>query len=98
MIYSITFAVENRAESEWIAYMKEIHIPQILKSDLVTSYHFTKVLSDETTDRAYNLQLHYPTRSHLEQYIAELDQEIQSRLQQQFNGKLGSFCTFLEQV
>ena len=98
IIYSITYAVEDKVESHWISYMKEVHIPKILKSGLSTDHHFTKVLAEETTDTAYNLQIHYPSRVHLEQFLSEIDQTIQNELNAKFQGKLGSFSTFLEQV
>jgi hypothetical protein len=52
IVYNVTFSVDKNIADEWISWMKEIHIPKLLKEGLFESCKMLKVLSheDEQTD------------------------------------------------
>lgn len=97
-IYSITTAIDQSIEQEWVNHIQSHIIPQILKTGLIEDYRFIRVIPSPGVDLSYNLQLRCENRAALNQYIAFHEQEIYKEEKLKFEGKLASFQNVLEQV
>ena len=42
ILYNVTVKVDPEVEDEWVNWMKEVHIPDVLKSGLFERHHFLK--------------------------------------------------------
>ena len=47
LIYNVTSGIDKDIEQEWLAWMKESHIPEVMKTQMFVSYRIYKVLSAE---------------------------------------------------
>ena len=52
IIYSITFAIEDGIEQEWISYMKEEYIANIMEIGLFNDFRFAKTHPVSDVDTA----------------------------------------------
>ena len=66
IIYSITFAIEDGIEQEWISYMKEEYIANIMEIGLFNDFRFAKTHPVSDVDTAYNVQFRCESLTHLE--------------------------------
>src|SRR5260221_5302894 len=47
ILYNVTFGIDREIEPEWVLWMKETHIPEMLSTGIFTGHKFYKVLSHE---------------------------------------------------
>ena len=63
--YSVTITIQATIESEWVDWMKRVHVPDVLRTGCFVECRFYKVLGAEGDEPTYVLQ--YRCRS-LEEY------------------------------
>ena len=57
LLYNITFGIDKGIEEEWIAWMKENYLPEVLKTGMFSDYKMYKVLThDDETSVSYSIQ------------------------------------------
>ncbi|MEJ0030981.1 MAG: DUF4286 family protein [Bacteroidota bacterium] len=93
IVYNVTFSVDKGISDEWISWMKETHIPKLLKEGMFESCKMLKVLShdDEQTD-AFAVQFFSKLVNGAEKY--HLNDDIQKR----FGDRVLSYSTLLREV
>lgn len=101
IIYSVTVSINKGVESDWLHWMKEVHIPDVMATGLFSESHFNKLLYPPPHDdnsATYNIQYHCASLADYERYQEEfaprLQQEHTARYEQQFV----AFRTILESV
>ena len=47
LIYNVTVGVDKAFEQEWLLWMREIHIPDVMATRMFTGYKIYKVLASE---------------------------------------------------
>lgn len=98
LIYNVTINVEESIEKEWLTWMQQVHIPEVLATGKLVKALMTKVRIDEDMGGVtYSVQYGCPSQAHLDAYY----QEDQARLQaagNKFAGKSVSFRTELEVI
>ena len=55
-IYSVTVNIDDSVREEWIKWMKEVHIQDVMNTGLFISNKFCKVLVDEESGSTYSIQ------------------------------------------
>ena len=91
LIYNVTINVEESIEQEWLAWMQQIHIPEVIATGKFVKALMTKVRVDEEMGSAtYSVQYGCPNQELLDAYYEE-DAE---RLQAASNKFAGEFVTF----
>ena len=57
IIYNVTINIDNSVQDEWLRWMKDKHIPDVLKTGLFTRNTILKVLGDEDSGgHTYSIQ------------------------------------------
>ncbi len=57
LIYSVTVKIDNSVQSDWKKWMKEVHLPDVMKTGLFQECKMCKVLNDNDPDATtYNMQ------------------------------------------
>lgn len=98
IIYNVTINVEESIEKEWLSWMQQTHIPEVIATGKFVKALLTKVRVDEEMGGVtYSVQYGCPSQEHLETYYAE-DQERLQEAGAQFAGKCVSFRTELEVI
>ncbi len=98
IIYSITTALEESIEEKWVEFMKNDHIPLIMKTGLFKDFRFVRVIPGQGVDISYNLQLRCSGHPELNQYRGMHEKMLESIIQKHFEGKYASFQSVLEHV
>lgn len=90
IIYSVTITIQPGIESEWIDWMKKVHVPDVLRAGCFSECRFYKVLGSEGNDLTYVLQ--YQCRSlaeyhrYRDNFAPALQKEHTNRYSGQFRG------------
>jgi len=98
IIYSITFAIDESIEKDWIQYMKSTHIPALMSGGYFTEFQHTKIIPEQGLDLAFNIQLTCQNIDILTLYLNEKKDIDEKELHQKYSGKFASFFTKLEKI
>lgn len=98
IIYNVTINVQEDIHDKWVKWMKEEHIPDMLKTGKFTRALMTRVLVKEPMGGiTYSVQYTAESKRMLERYYAEDAEDLRSR-SGAFNGKFVAFRTELEVI
>ncbi len=98
IIYNVTINIENDIETQWLDWMKQTHIPEMLATGKFVKALMTKVLVEEEMGGVtYSVQYTAPSKALLEAYYKE-DADRLRAASQPFEGKFVAFRTELEIV
>tara|TARA_B100000900_G_C20580606_1_gene717355 strand:- start:205 stop:516 length:312 start_codon:yes stop_codon:yes gene_type:complete len=99
IIYNVTVNIEESVEQEWLNWMKETHIPEVMKTELFESAKMSKVLVEEQMGgKTYSIQYSCTSHAKLDQYQAKYAKKLQQEHTEKYQGKFVSFRTLLEVI
>ena len=98
-IYNVTTNIEESAHDEWLKWMREEHIPDVLATGKFLSAKLTQVMVEEEMGGVtYSVQYTTVDKNTLERYYNEDAQRLQNDAQKRFPNKFVSFSTELKIV
>lgn len=98
-IYSITLHINKEVEQEWLDFMQQKHIDDVLKTGYFIACSMRKIVSDNDK-KTTTYTIEYTTKSEAD-YIAyqyEFASTLQLDLKQRFEGKFTALRNFYEIV
>lgn len=98
IVYNVTVKVENEIHDEWLKWMKDVHIPDVLNTGLFADNKLMKVLVDEEDGVTYSIQYRTTSWENLKEYQDNHAPELQKKHTQRYEGKFVAFRTLLEEV
>ena len=99
ILYNVTFGIDKEIEPEWVIWMKEKHIPDILNTGIFTGHKFYKVLTHEDVGTSsYCVQYFTPSIVHFNQYLEKFAPLFVEEHRQRFKNRHVAFNTLLEEV
>lgn len=98
-IYNVTTNIEESAHTEWLRWMKETHIPNMLGTGKFLNAKLSEVLVDEDMGGiTYSAQFTTADKKTLERYYEEDAPRLRQEASKLFAGKFVSFRTELKIV
>jgi len=100
IIYNITINVEESAHENWLNYMKDEHIPDVMKTGCFVDYTFSKIITRQAdeTGITYSIQFKCKSMDDYDNYQAKYAPELRKDIDEKFEGKFYAFRTLLEVV
>lgn len=98
-IYNVTSRVDAGIAEEWLAWMREEHIPRVLATGLFTHHRILHLLDTEEADgQTFAVQYYTTTREGYERYLAEHAPELRGEAAERWGEAVLSFRTFMEVI
>lgn len=98
-IYNITSQTDWSIHEQWVEWMKEVHIPNIMQTNCFTKWQFVKVIDiDETDGVTYALQLYAESRSDYNRYLELFDAALRKHVSDKWGNKCIGFRTLMQVV
>jgi hypothetical protein len=98
ILYNVTINVDDEVHEEWLEWMKEVHIPDVMKTGLFIENRICKIHAFEEGGKSYSIQYLARTMSDYERYQSEFAENLQADHTQRYQGKFAAFRTILEVV
>lgn len=98
IIYNVTVKIDNDIHEEWLQWMREIHIPEVMATGCFTKNELAKVLVDDTDGQTYSIQYRCSDRAQLDQYFEQHAPKLQQEHTDRYKEKFVAFRTLLELV
>lgn len=96
-IYNVTTNIEESVHEEWLQWMKQIHIPEMLATGKFTQAKMCRVLvEEEMGGLTYSVQFTVPNKETLLRYYQEDEDTLRKKAMELFAGKFVSFWTEME--
>ena len=99
VIYNVTSHVALPIADRWLQWMKEEHIPEILKTGMFTHFRILHILDqDETEGITYAVQYFANTLENCQHYIQEFAPALREKVLKHWGEQVISFRTTMESV
>lgn len=99
ILYNVTVKIDHDSRDEWLRWMKEVHIPDVMATGMFLEYRMGRLLGmDEPDGVTYAIQYYCPDMATYEQYQAHFAPKLQAEVNEKFRGKFVAFRTLLEIV
>ncbi|MBA3899231.1 MAG: DUF4286 family protein [Bacteroidetes bacterium] len=98
IIYNVTVNIENDVREEWIKWMKEVHIPNVMKTGLFMEYKMARVMVEEEAGTTYSIQYTSASMADLEIYLEKHAPKLKQEVPEKYAGKFVAFRTLLEVI
>jgi hypothetical protein len=98
ILYNVTVNIDLEKEKEYVEWMKQIHIPEVMATGLFREGKFFKLLHEVEEGVNYSAQYFADSMEHIQRYQAEHAPELQQKLKDKFGNHYVVFRSLLEQV
>lgn len=94
-IYNVTVTLEDSIHDEWLKWMKETHVPDVMRTGLFVENKICKILSEEL-ETTYAIQYTFHNMDDMNRYQQEHAPRLQKEHAEKFKDKFAAFRTILE--
>lgn len=95
-LYNVTIIIEDTAAEEWLQYMNEIHIPEVMATGKFVSKRLLKIIDSPNEGTSYCSQYVAESLAEYEDYQRNHAPKLQADLQQKFENRFVAFRTLME--
>lgn len=96
LLYNVTLIIEEAVAADWLLWMKEIHIPQVMATEKFVSNRLLKVVDSPNEGVTYCAQYIVENMADYNDYQQNFAPALQADLQNKFENKLVAFRTLME--
>lgn len=95
VIYNVTVSVDVDKSEEWLTYMKEVHIPDVMKSGFFLESKISKVIGHEEGGKTFAIQYLCANMATYEEYQEKAAPALQKDHTEKFGKNTAAFRTLL---
>ncbi len=96
ILYKVTVKIEKKSHKDWLKWMKEIHIPDVLETGLFEEYKLCHILHDDPEGETYSIQYFCKDMETFQRYQQEFAPKLQAEHQERFKNKYVAFRTLMQ--
>ncbi len=100
ILYNVTVNIDFDVEEEWKAWMKDIHIPEVMETGFFTANKFYKLLGEvpDANGSTYSIQYFAKDISSINTYLENHAPALMQKHLEKYRDKHVSFRTILQEV
>lgn len=98
ILYNVTINIDEAVHEEWLQWMKETHIPDVLATGMFIENRICRIQAYEEGGISYAIQYVAPDKAHYDRYQQEFAKKLQAEHTARYQGKFAAFRTILEVI
>lgn len=99
ILYNVTINIETAAEQDWLRWMKDEHMPEVMATGLPVSNKLMRLLTEvENGGATYTAQYFFTAMEDYLTYQKFYAPALQRKLNDRYANQFVSFRTLLEEV
>lgn len=100
ILYNVTVNVEDHIHDEWLQWMQEVHIPEVMQTGKFTDYKMFKILSRQEgeTGETYSIQYFAAGMHDYQTYQQDFAPALQRKTFDKYGDNVLAFRTLMETV
>ena len=95
-IYNVTVSIDKSVHDEWLQWMREKHIPDVMNTGCFIENKLVRVLNEENDGLTYSFQYTFKEMADMDNYKQNFAAKMQADVKQKYDGKFAAFRTLLE--
>ena len=97
ILYNVSIKIEPNIKDDWIKWMKERHIPDVMNTDIFSDYKFLEITNEEAKD-TYAIQYSCKSLDDLNRYFNVFAEALQDEHQKRYINKFVAFRTIMRDI
>ena len=99
IIYNVTVKVDHSIAEQWLAWLKEEHIPEVINTGCFTHANILRLLEvDETDGITYAVQYHSANKELYNRYISDFAETLRNKGFEKWGNKFIAFRSVMTVV
>jgi hypothetical protein len=98
ILYNVTVSIDPDIEQEWLEWMKNVHIPEVMETGFFLSNRICRIHAFEQGGLSYAIQYIARSMDDYNAYQENFAARLQSEHTKKYQGKFEAFRTLLEIV
>ena len=98
ILYNVTVCVDGQIEKEWLKWMREVHIPNVMATKLFVDHKIFKLMNEVDGGTTYAIQYFALDQKDINTYMREHAPRLQQIHADKYQTRALAFRTLLEQV
>ncbi|GAA0874300.1 DUF4286 family protein [Wandonia haliotis] len=98
ILYNVTVSIDEAVHDDWLKWMKEVHIPDVMATGLFLESRIARIHAEEEGGLSYAISYLCESKAVLEQYNTLFAPKLQREHALRYNGQFAAFRTILEVV
>ncbi len=98
ILYNVTINIDDEVHDEWLSWMKEVHIPDVMNTGHFVENKICKILAESEGGVSYSIQYLCNSMDDLDAYQAKHAPRLQQEHTNRYSGRFAAFRTLLEVV
>lgn len=98
IIYNVTIQIEKDVAEEWLSWMKEVHIPEVMNTGMFESYQISRIIKEHPEGVSFAVQYICQDMKTLHQYQINYAPKLQAKHTNRYKEKFVAFRTLMEIV
>ncbi|MEN9699561.1 MAG: hypothetical protein RLZZ301_759 [Bacteroidota bacterium] len=95
ILYNVTVSVDTRIEHEWLAWMRQVHIPEVMQTGCFLECRVSRIHGEEEGGSSYSFMYLAPNQAALDTYQQQHAPALQKDHAQRYQGHFAAFRTEL---
>lgn len=96
ILYNVTVSIDENVAEEWLKWMREVHIPDVMKTGLFLEGRICRILAFEEGGLSYSVQYLSPSEEAYNIYQQDHAPTLQQEHTERYAGKFAAFRTILK--
>ena len=97
--YNITIKIDKEIQNEWLKWVKNEHIPEVMTTDFFYECKFYRLLgADENEDITYIVQYFASSFENYKNYTENFSSSLEKKAREKWHDKFIAFHTVMEIV
>lgn len=98
IIYNVTVNIDDDVQDEWLKWMKEVHMPDVMRTGFFMESKICRLLVKEESGTSYSIQYTCLNIRDYEEYRRDHAPRLQKEHMDRYANKFVAFRTLLEVV
>jgi Domain of unknown function (DUF4286) len=96
ILYNVTINIDEDVHDEWLQWMKEVHVPDVMRTGLFIENKICRLLSTEEQGVTYSFQYLCKSMNEYTSYQSTHAPKLQEDVKKKYAGKFVAFRSLLE--
>jgi len=98
IIYNVTVSVEKSVKEDWLKWMQEVHIPEVMATGVFLKSQINRVMVQGDSDNTFAIAYTCDSMKNLHQYQVNFAPELQQKHVARYGDKAVAFRTLMEVI
>lgn len=98
IVYNVTVNIDDSVHEEWLDWMKNKHIPDVVSTGCFTQGKIYRIMVQEQQGVSYSIQYTAVSMEEIQRYMKNFAPDLQREHTAKYKDKFTAFRTLLEEV